>query len=248
MELIQATAQTKAPGAIMDGFGLHNLHLDDAISRLDKSGAYKDLSTVIVCPSRGQMPARVVQNWLNLMKPMNQKVFQFFVIGLEIGAAYNVAVDTILNHPDLKTWKYMLTMEDDNIPPADGLLKLLENMEQWDVVGGLYWTKGEGGMPMIYGNPQEMPLSFRPQRPIPDSVQPCNGLGMGFTLFKIDIFKDPKIQKPFFQTVQGITPEGAKAYTQDLHFFEKIHTLGYKVACDTKVKVGHYDLIKDTIW
>ena len=251
MELIQATKPKEDGKVILDGIGYHNLHLDDAIARLDKSGAYRDLSTVIVCPSRGQMPARVVQNWLNLMKPMNNKCFQFFVTGLEVGAAYNVAVDTILTHPDLKNWKYMLTMEDDNIPPADGLLKLLEDMQDtnYDVIGGLYWTKGEGGMPMIYGNPNETPINFRPQRPIVEAIQECNGVAMGFTLFKIDIFKDPKLRRPFFKTQQELVlGVGAKAYTQDLYFCENARSFGYKFAVDTRIKVGHYELSRDLIW
>ena len=70
----------------------------------------------------------------------------------------------------------------------------------FDAIGGLYWTKGENGQPMIYGNPNEMPKNFRPQVPIVDGLQPCNGLGMGFTLFKLSMFR--KIDKPWFKTLQ----------------------------------------------
>jgi hypothetical protein len=234
---------------IADGLGFHNQHLDQTIERLQKSKHYKDQSTICVIPSRGTISARVVQNWFNFMSPMNQKFFKMIVSGMEVGEAYNGAVDIILNNPDLQKWKYMLTLEDDNMIPADGLLRLLEDMEEYDVVGGLYFTKGEGGQPMIYGNPNEMPLNFRPQLPILNTVQRCNGLGMGFTLFKIDIFRDSRITKPFFKTQQEVIPNvGARAFTQDLYFFEKIHSLGYKVACDTRVGVGHLDPISDIIW
>lgn len=228
--------------------GSHNLSMD-SISRLQQARTYKDLSTVCVVPTRGVIPARVVQYWFNLMQPMNQKFMRVFVIGLEVGDAYNSAVELILNNPQLKDWKYLLTLEEDNIPPPDGLLKLYENMEKYDAVGGLYWTKGEGGQPMIYGDPKAMPMNFLPQIPRPDTLQECCGLGMGFTLFKISIFRDPKVPRPFFKTIQEYQPgQGIRAYTQDLYFFENIHSLGYKVACDTRVKVGHYDMESDKIW
>lgn len=233
---------------IQEASGYHNLD-KNAKARLEQGRAYQNISTACLIPTRGTIAAKVVQNWWGLLSPMNQKFMRFFVIGLEVGEAYCAGIEMILNNPDLSKWKYLLTLEEDNMPPPDGLLKLYEGMSKFDVVGGLYWTKGPMGQPMIYGNPNEFPYSFTPQIPVPDCLQPCNGLGMGFTLFKIDIFKDPKVPKPWFKTVQEHKPnEGTKMFTQDLYFFDNIHKLGYKVACDTRVKVGHYDLENDMVW
>lgn len=102
---------------------------------------------------------------------------------------------------------------------------------------------------MIYGDPNTFPMNFIPQLPKIDTVQAANGLGMGFTLFKMSIFKDPKLEKPFFKTIQEHIPGvGTKVYTQDLQFFERAGRLGYKFACDTRVKVGHYDYDRDIVW
>jgi hypothetical protein len=186
---------------------------------------------------------------MNMMTPMNQKFFRVFVSGMEVGEAYSQAIDMILANPHLAKFKYILTVEEDNLMPCDGLLKLYEGMNDYDVCGGLYWTKGEGGQPMIYGNPTGE-LNFIPQRPNADgSIQECNGLGMGFTLFKLDIFKDPKLTKPFFVTKQEVVPGvGATAFTQDLYFFNNLKKLGYRVACHTGVRVGHLDAEADIIW
>lgn len=185
---------------------------------------------------------------MGLAPPMNQRFVRLFVSGMEVGAAYSSALDMILDHPELSQWKYLLTLEEDNLPPPDGLLRLLESIGDFDVVGGLYWTKGEEGQPMIYGDPTR-PLNFLPQVPQPDTVQACHGLGMGFTLFKLDLFRDERLDRPFFQTVQTFDPvDGGKSYTQDLHFFERIRKLGYKVACDTRVRVGHYDSASGIVW
>lgn len=230
--------------------GIHNANLAASVERLNKGRTFQDLSTIIICPTRGMISDRVVQAWMGLMRPMNQKVIgPIFLRGYEVGEAYNMAVEMILSNPELSKWKYMLTLEEDNLPPPDGLIKLYENMDNFDVVGGLYWTKGEGGQPMIYGDPAIKPLNFIPQMPITDGIQPANGLGMGFNLFKIEIFKNAQLPKPWFQTKNEFIPGvGAKVYTQDLYFYENAGKVGYKFACDTRVKVGHYDVQTDIIW
>lgn len=186
------------------------------------------------------------------MSPMNQKFIRIFMIGMEVGAAYTTAIDTILAHPDLRKWRYILTLEEDNMPPPDGLLKLIESIPGYGAVGALYWTKGEGGQPMIYGDPMVMPKNFVPQIPRPETVQECNGLGMGFTLFDLNMFRELNEKsafKPWFKTEQTFTPGvGSRVYTQDLYFFEHAAKFGYKFACDTRVKVGHYDVNADMIW
>lgn len=237
------------PQIVIENYqGRHNTS-PESRDRIIKGSTYKDVSTICIVPTRGVIPAKVVQCWMGMMTPMNQRFLRVFMIGMEVGQAYNSAVEMILQNPELSKWQYILTLEEDNMPPPDGLLKLYENMDKFDVISGLYWTKGEGGQPMIYGDPKAIPLNFIPQIPQPETIQECNGLGMGFTLFKLSIFKDPRIPRPFFKTQQEYIPgQGVRCYTQDLYFFENIHRLGYRVAVDTRVKVGHYDLENDIVW
>jgi hypothetical protein len=236
------------PQIVMENIvGRHNAD-PLTMDRMIQGNTYRDLSTICIVPTRGMIPARVVQCWMGMISPMNQKFTRIFVSGMEVGEAYSQTIEMILQNPELSQWKYVLTLEEDNLPPPDGLIKLYENMDKYDVVGGLYWTKGEGGQPMIYGEGVDDNIHFRPQLPNLD-IQPCDGTGMGFTLFKMDIFKDPKVSRPFFKTLQDYEPgSGVKVYTQDLYFFENIRKLGYKVASDTRVKVGHYDPIMDIVW
>lgn len=235
--------------------GFHNQNLDASITRLAMGQGYKDLSTICIIPTRGTVHARVIQSWFGLMSPMNQKFFRLFAVGMEVGDAYSTMIANILANPELSKFKYLMTMEDDNIPPPDGLLRLYEAIEgkvdgvKYDAVGALYWTKGYGGQPMIYGNPKEHPKNFTPQMPIPNTVQECNGLGMGFNLYRMKMFKDEGIPRPWFRTAQEYAPGiGAKQYTQDLYFFENAARCGYRFACDTRVLVGHYDASTDTVW
>jgi hypothetical protein len=244
------------PQIVMQDYsGIHNANMKEQLERLDKGKTYQDLSTICICPTRGVIPAKCVQSFMGMMTPMNQKFTRIFMIGMEVGAAYNAAIQSILDNPELSKWKYILTLEEDNMPPPDGLLKLYESIGDYSVVSGLYWTKGYGmdgnpcGQPMIYGDPKAFPKGFQPQKPIPDTIQECNGLGMGFTLFKMDLFRDERIPKPWFKTLQEYKEgQGARAYTQDLYFYENAAKAGHRFASDNRVKVGHYDYANDQVF
>jgi hypothetical protein len=50
---------------------------------------------------------------------------------------------------------------------------------------------------------------------------------------------------------QRTTPSGrfvVSESSQDLYFFGRLRELGYRVACDTRVKVGHYDVSTGVVW
>jgi hypothetical protein len=233
--------------------GRLNADLDAQRARLAAAGGYQDQATVIVTPSRdGKLDYRWVERSAALLKPMNQKVWHKVWPGLEVGAAYEAALRSVLAHPDLKAWPFLLTWETDNFPEPDALLKLLAAMHahpEFAAVGGLYWTKGLGGQPMVYGDPAELPRSFRPQVPRLDCVQECNGVAMGFTLWRLAALADPRLPQPLFKTEQAWDPgSGVRAYTQDLYACEKLRELGYRVAVDTRVKVGHIDYGTGEVW
>ena len=231
-----------------ESVGMHNQDLDKAVERVDKSKMYEDLSTIIICPTRGMFPTRVVQSWMRMIKPMNQVVAgPIFAESMKVDDAYNALINYILNNPYLSKFKYVLTIEEDNMPPADGLLKLYENMDKFDVIGGLYWSKSEEGFPMIFGNPEEDAFDPKPQKPRQGEIQPACALGMGFNLFKLDMFRN--IPQPWFKTQQESDPiEGISNLTQDFYFYRKAAEKGYKFACDTRVLVGHLDTKKDIIF
>lgn len=245
------------------GTGYHNDDLEKAQQRLRKAKVYQDLSTVILVPTRGTIPAFVVQSWMFLMTPANQRAGRLFCQGLEVGDAYNAGITTTLADPGVGDCRYLLTLEDDNVPPPDGLLKLIESIcdcdepckEHYAAVGGLYWSKGEDGFPMLFGDPKEEPLGFRPQVPQVDAVQEVNGVAMGFTLFHMGVFRDPTLfeedesgLKNWFKTTQTNDGTRAESATQDLYFMRKLRRAGYRVACDTRVKVGHFDRDTEDVW
>jgi len=231
----------------MDFSGRHNNHLEEATKRVDESAVWKKQRIVVILPASNQISTKVALSHWNLMFPPNNPVCRLVALGQEVGEAYNNAIQTVLENPDLSQWEYILTIEHDNIPPPDGVAKLIESMDkhpEFCQIGGLYWTKGEGGVPQIWGDPKDPVLNFRPQVPLPDQVQECCGTGMGFNLWRLSTFKDEKLRKPWFKTVFGQEGLG----TQDLYFWGDARKHGYRCAIDTRVKVGHYDANTDTVW
>jgi hypothetical protein len=207
----------------------------------------------MIVPCFGSIPTKAVASWLNLYSPPNAKFTRIFAVGMEVGVAFSSAIESILAHPDLSKWKYILTLEHDNIPPPDGIVKLLAQMEkhpEYACIGGLYFTQGPGGCAQIWGDPKDPVLNFRPQLPDPNGgLVECCGTGMGFNVWRLDMFKDEKLRKPWFHT----QTEGGVG-TQDLYFWSDARKHGYRCAIDCSVKVGHYDLegkrggIPDMVW
>jgi hypothetical protein len=170
-------------------------------------------------------------------------------LGMEVGEAYSQSIEAILSHPDLSQWEYILTMEHDNMPPPDGLVKLMAQMDkhpEYHCIGGLYWTKGPEGVAQLWGDPADPVLNFRPQVPRAGQLQEVCGTGMGFNLFRLSMFKDKKLRRPWFRTLTGI--EGTGMGTQDLYFWGDARKYGYRCAIDNNVLVGHYDFANDIVW
>src|ERR1700675_4726220 len=224
--------------------GVHNNDLEKARSRLMKGGTWKQQRIVVILPAADTVPAKCVLSWWNLAFPPNNGVAKILALGLEVGDAYSSAIQGILDHPDLSKWEFILTLEHDNVPPGDGVSKLVEQMEQhpeFAAIGGLYFTKGEGGVAQIWGDVKDPILNFRPQLPDPGGgLVECCGTGMGFTLYRLAMFKDTRLSRPWFKPLNG--SQGKGVGTQDLTFWSDARKYGYRCAIDCSVRVGHYDL------
>lgn len=223
--------------------GFHNANLDKTITRLDKLAAHRDLSTIAIIPAFGSIPTKIVASWMSMYTPPNQKYVRLFAIGQEVGEAYSNCISSILAHPDLSKFKYLLTLEHDNAPPPDGVVNLLSRMEkhpEYACIGGLYFTKGPGGCAQIWGDPKDPLINFKPLPPDPTGgLVECCGTGMGFNIWRLDMFKDKKLRQPWFKTTANMK-DGAM--TQDLFFWKDARQYGYRCAIDCSVRVGHYDL------
>ncbi len=234
--------------------GYHNSDLAKSSIRVMEGGSWKKQRVIVILPSAATIPTKVALSHWGLIFPPNQPVHRMLALGQEVGEAYSNAIAEIIAHPDLKDWEYILTIEHDNCPPADGVVKLIQQMErhpEYASIGGLYWCKGPEGCAHIWGDAKDPILNYRPQVPIPGQLVECVGVSMGFNIWRTSMFQDERLKKPWFKTLNG--SEGIGVGTQDLAFWNDARKFGYRCAVDCSVLVGHYDHTgvfgqPDTMW
>lgn len=214
--------------------------------------SFKDSSTVIVVPTRGTgINHRVVASWENMIAPMNQRRAKLYAVGHEVGRAYEDMIRFVLAHPVLSKFKYVMTLEDDNIPPPDAQIKLLDSIDYGplDAVSGLYFTKGALNMPMAFGNPRSWLesgiMDFKPRDVVKaldtGNVIEVNGIAMGCAVWRMELFRE--FPPPWFVTVNEYIPfQGTACVTQDLYFCERLRKGGKRIGVDLRVAVGHLDV------
>jgi hypothetical protein len=229
------------------GVGKHNEAFEGSAARIMQGASWKKQRIVVLLPAADTISTKVALSHWNLIFPPNNGVYRMLCLGMEVGDAYSSAIEAVLAEPTIKDWEYFLTIEHDNVVPPDGVLQLVESMDahpELSAISGLYWTKGPEGAPQVWGDPSDPVLNFRPQIPRPDLVQECCGIGMGFGLWRIKMFTDKGLRRPWFKTQAGKEGVG----TQDLFFWSDARKHGYRCAVDTRVKVGHYDPITEIVW
>jgi hypothetical protein len=234
----------------MQTAGRHNTD-PTTVLHLENVKAWKRQRIVYIIPAGKSIATKVYLSHINLTFPPNNGVARIATIDTEVGDAYSKTIEAVITHPEFSKWEFILTIEHDNMPPPDGVMKLVAQMEahpEFSCIGGLYYTKGFGGgiggQPQIWGDPKDPVLNFRPQMPDPNGgLVECCGTGMGFNLWRLKMFKDKKLRRPWFhtQTENGVA-------TQDLYFWTDARKYGYRCAIDCSVKVGHYSLEEDFVY
>lgn len=203
---------------------------------------FKDRSMIVICPTRGAIPTEVCETWPSLAWPMNQRRNgPMFAKGYDVASAYNALIAGILEHPILKSWKYVFTFEDDNILPYDAPLRLMETMEagpqgdpegavdfqgrplvqEWAGVSGIYFTKDALHSPMAYGDPVSYrktgktnyyPVDLSAVKEGQHLIE-CNGIAMGCALWRLDYFR--RVPGPWFMTVEDRIMVNGQLLTPD---------------------------------
>lgn len=232
---------------IMDPSGKHNANLLGTQKRLAKSAAWKRQRIICIIPADVMIPAKCALSLWSLIFPPNNNVIRILAQGAEVGCAYSLAVEQILSHPELKTWEYIFTCEHDMLFPCDAILRLLERMEEHPELSAIsvgYYCKFEGGVYQAWGDISDPLPNFRPILPIAGALQECYGLGMGGCLFRLKMFHDPALPRPFFQTRKSASGTG----TQDLFLWQNARQLGYRCAVDSAIQAGHLDISTGDVW
>lgn len=206
--------------------------------------SYRDCSTVFVTPTRsGFIPHHHDAAVRRLAPLQNQRRAYAILPGGEVSDAYNAAVGWMLSQKE--PFEYLFTLEDDNIPPWDAHIVLLDAMHEHglDAIGGLYRGKATGAMHMVWGDPEKGPADLIPRDPTlymrDKAVMECNAIPTGCSIFKRTLLEELRLEDgTWFR--QLATPTGIVGH--DLDFCVRARSLGKKIGVHCGVLVGHYDV------
>ncbi len=156
---------------------------------------------VVMPMSSDTQNAQVFLAQQSLIFPMNEPHCRKRMFGRDPGEAYSTAIDGILRHPEMIEWEYLLTMEEDILPGGYDLLRLCGQMQQHPQLSA------------VAG------VDFRPREPDPEAgLVECFEVNMGFTLFRLSMFRDGRLRRPWF--------------SKEHEFWSDAHRYGYRCAID----------------
>lgn len=130
---------------------------------------------------------------------------------------------------------YLFMIDDDMMAPFDLFYSLVRHDR--DIVSALAFTRNPPYQPVIYSvkegwDPTSRSRYYTNQSVLNytrDSLVQCDAVGFGAVLIKTELFKE--MPKPWFMS--------SSATGEDILFCCKAKEAGYKVFCDTSVKLGH---------
>lgn len=198
---------------------------------------------ILICiPTRNENdPVAVDLDNLLLYRGYRSELFR--VWGLNVDEARNVCAEEALK----RGADYLLFIDDDIIPPKDGLNKLLGVVENLDaeVVSGNYYLKGKDGLSAhTQLNDDGVVTSISRIKNLEDVFISNWLIGLGFCIINTNIFKQAR--KPWFQCYSKNKDQ--KDINEDAHFCELCLDNGYKIYVNKDVECLHVDFIKQTIF
>lgn len=201
------------------------------------------VSIVIGIPTFGMVSSYFLQARMSQQFPLVSSSMDYIVKGKPIAEARNEIVQHAL---DIDA-TYIYWLDDDVIAPGDSFLKLWRH--QKDIINGVYWSKSNPPMPLLFRGHLDMPyLNWH----VGDLIE-IDAAGNGLTLVKTDVYREisKKIGGPWYSTEYGSFP-GQKISpvnnTEDLYFYWKAKKAGYQVWADTSVQAFHYEKNTDVMY
>lgn len=222
--------------------GKGNKSLEKSSRLIGDQGSWNKSRIVYVLPAGNSIPPEVFVSHLSLLWPLNNPKITLLLKGYEVGTAYDLAVDHILQDPVERTFDFMLTAEHDIIVQPDTVIRLVKAMHkhpELDAISALYFTRGgyiedpndpdevNGiGYAQIWGDKTDPEPNSRPLPPDPrEGLMECWAIGQGFALWRIEMFREMEalgIPRPWFRTLQGDEPGqycNNELWTQDHYFW-----------------------------
>lgn len=221
-------------------------------------GSHQRCYIMMCIPTLGMVPIEFLFTAARMQMPINGQVFQHIIKGMEIGKARDKAVHDLLAMGKEKP-KYLFFLGDDMIPEWNSFVRLYEAMEEeeWDVLTGLYYMKGEPPTPLVWRDDHIGRMKPNVHFKVGERVR-IDLTGLDFTLIRVSLLE--KMTPPYFKTGPSlraeiptplepyIEPKSIIMHTEDVWFFQKAKQLGAKCGVHSGVRVGHMDIKSGAIY
>lgn len=196
------------------------------------------VNVVVGIPSFGMVSTYFLQSRISQQFPLVSSAVDKIVLNKPIAEARNEIVQYALDQGA----NYIYWLDDDVIAPPDAFLKMY--MSGKDIVNGVYWSKSNPPMPLMFRNHLEGPYM---DWHIGDFIE-VDAAGNGLTLVKTDVYKkiaemdgeNGKWYSTNYTSFKNATQSGSNN-TEDLYFYWKAKKAGFKVWVDTSIQAYHFE-------
>ena len=185
------------------------------------------MKTMIAIPAMEQMYSWTAQCLANLRHVGECKTE--YIIRMQVDMARNVLAQKAIEGG----YDRILWIDSDMTFEPDMMERLSDDLEAgWDMVTGLYFKRTFPLEPVIYSHIEEAKAETYWEYP-QDQVFPVAGCGFGGVLMRTDILRDLK-DPPFLPFLH---------LSEDLSFCVRMAAHDRRMACDSRVKLGHMGTI-----
>ena len=180
---------------------------------------------LIAVPALDTMPVQTAYSMLSLKRDCPSR-FSFIVRASCADARNLLAREAIESGADRMLW-----IDSDMVFDEDLMIRLGEDLDAgWDMVCGLYFKRELPVTPVIYGDINVEECKTRVYMNYPkDAMFAINGCGFGAVMMTTELLKRVG-DYPF-------TP--LPKLSEDLSFCARAANVGARMACDSRIKVGH---------
>ena len=192
-----------------------------------------DHKVLIAVPALDVMPVQTAYSMLSLKRDCPSR-FSFIVRASCHDARNLLAREAIESGADRVLW-----IDSDMVFDEDLMIRLGEDLDAgWDMVCGIYFKRELPVTPVIYKSIDGVTGRVEAYSDYPrNSVFSIAGCGFGAVMMKteiietVDIFESRPVGEGPFTPLPGLS--------EDLSFCARAKDEGARIACDSRIKVGH---------
>ena len=189
--------------------------------------------------TRGSVSIKWMQHMNKILRMLPiGLMWEFIVVEDETGWAENR--NKVVKKAQERGYEWLFFVDDDVFVPEDVLQRMFAHEK--DIVSGIYWTKSENSVPVIFEKMGAGPMF---KFPVDDFFE-VDGSGLGCALINMKVFDDfDKAGIPYFKENWVMELDNGNKIKcpigEDHYFYHHAKKFGHEVWADSGVLCDHYD-------